>query len=128
MLTTLPFLISTLVVPIPCWLEWNLTLGHVREFICPARAFALLALGPMSSKTIYALQALHPSNLNFPYSNFLMDFHPNINVELSMDSFRLVFLCMSHLVICSPSSIVFKHFRDFSITRIQQVVSFNFIS
>jgi hypothetical protein len=100
-------------VPLPCWLGWNLALGHVREFICAVKAFALLTLVPTSSKTVYALQALHPSNSNFPYLDFLMDFHPNIDVELSMDSFRSVFLLISHLSIFSPLSIVFKHFQDF---------------
>lgn len=78
-----------------------------------ARAFALLALGPTSSKIVCALQALHPSNSNFLYLDFLMDSHPNISVELSMDSFRSIFLRMSHLSICSSSTIVFKHFWDF---------------
>ncbi len=107
LLVTLSFPISTLVMPPPHWLEWNFALGHVKEFMCAARAFTPLTLGPTSSKTFCALQALHPSNSYFLY--FLMDFPPNI-MWLSMDSFRLAFLCISHLSICSPLNIVFKHF------------------
>lgn len=116
-MATLSFPISTLVVPLPCWLGWNLALGHVREFICAVKAFALLTLVPTSSKTVYALQALHPSNSNFPYLDFLMDFHPNIDVELSMDSFKLAFLCIFHLSICNPSNIIFQTFPNFFLLR-----------
>jgi hypothetical protein len=48
LLATLPFPISTLVMRPPCWLGWNLALGHVREFMCVARALTPLAFSPTS--------------------------------------------------------------------------------
>jgi hypothetical protein len=85
--------------------------------MCVARAFAYFALGPTSSKTVCELQALHTSNSDFPYSNFLMNSHPNIDVELSMDSFKLAFLCIFHLSICNPSNIIFQTFPNFFLLR-----------
>ncbi len=76
------------------------------------KALAFFASVPSSLKTIYALQALHLSNSNSPCLNTLMDFQLNIDVELSMHSFRSTFLGMSHLLTCSLLSMVFEHFRN----------------
>ncbi len=42
------------------------------------------------------LQTLHPLDLDFHCSDSLTNFQPNIDVELSMDYFKLTFLHMSY--------------------------------
>ncbi len=59
------------------------------------------------------LLALHPPNTYCPYSNSLLNFQPNSNLELFMDVFRSVFWCMFHLWTTSLCSMVLEHFLDF---------------
>jgi hypothetical protein len=46
-------------------------------------------------------------------SYFLEDYKPNQNLELSFDSFKLMFQCMSHLSASGPFGIVFEHLHDY---------------
>ncbi len=96
------------------WLKHTLTFGHVEKFVHVVRAFAFLALVPSSLEMIFVLQTLHYLNLDSPYSNSLVDFQLNINMELSLDFFNLVFLHMSYLLISGSSGMPFEHFWDFS--------------
>jgi hypothetical protein len=95
-------------------LRHTLAFGHVEKFVHVARAFALLTLVPSSLEMIFVLQTLHYLNLDSPYSDSLMDFQLNINMELSVDFFYLIFLHMSHLLISGSSGMAFEHFWDFS--------------
>jgi len=79
------------------WLKQILALGHVKEFAHATNVFAPLALVLASSEMINALLTLHPSDTNSPYSDSLLDFQRNSNLELFMNSFRLAFLHMYHL-------------------------------
>jgi hypothetical protein len=81
-----------------------------------------------SLETIFILQALHPLDLNSPCSNSLINFQHDLNVQLSMNSFRSAFLCMSHLSTCGSLSMVFELFEIFLTPKIQLVVSFGFIN
>jgi hypothetical protein len=111
-LATLLLLVYAPIAPLPCWLGWSLTLEHAREFVHATKALAFFASIPSSLKTIYALQALHISNLDSPCLDSLMDFQLNIDVELPMHSFKSTFLGMSHLLTCSLLSMVFEHFQN----------------
>ncbi len=68
-MATLPLPYIAFVVPPPCWWNWSLALGCVKEFMHVARALAFLTLTSMSLDTICTLQALHSSYLNSSYSN-----------------------------------------------------------
>jgi hypothetical protein len=92
------------------WLARSLATGCVGEFAHVSRAFVFLAQTLASLETINVLLALHLLNTNFPYSDSLLDFQPNSNLELFVDIFRSTFLCISHLLIGGPLSMVFKHF------------------
>jgi hypothetical protein len=96
-----------------CRLGWNLALGRTRKFARATMAFVPFTATMTSSKTVSALLALHSLDTNSPYSDSLLDFQLYSNLELFMDSFRLTFLCMFHLLVGGPSSIVFKHLQDF---------------
>ncbi len=111
-MVTLLLLVYAPIAPFLCWLRWSLTLEHAREFVHVTKALAFFASVPSSLKTIYALKALHISNLDSPFLDSLMDFQLNIDVELSMNSFRPTFLGMSHLLTCSLLSMVFEHFQN----------------
>jgi hypothetical protein len=62
---------------------------------------------------VCVLQTLHLSYLDFRCSNFLTNFQLNIDVKLSMDSFKLAFLHMPHFFVNGLSCMVFKHFGIF---------------
>jgi hypothetical protein len=103
----------------PCWhpplcqLGWNLTLGCTEEFVRDVKAFAPLALALVSLKMINALLVLHPSNANSPCLGSLLDFQLDWDLEVSMDSFRSIFLPMFHLLVGGPSSMVFEYLQDY---------------
>ncbi len=62
---------------------------------------------------ICVLQAFHPWDLDSSYLYSLLAFQLDIDVELSMDFFRLAFLHMSHLSTKGPLRMAFKHFWNF---------------
>jgi len=61
---------------------------------------------------VCVLQTLHPLDLDFHCLDFLTNFQPNIDVELSMDYFKLTFL---HVLFFCKWSIMhdLQTFRDF---------------
>jgi len=91
------------------WLGQSLTLGHITEPVCIAKTFASLALTLSFLKTISALLGLHSLDINFPYSDFLLNFQLDSNLKFFVDSFKLAFMRMSHLLINDLSSMVFEH-------------------
>jgi hypothetical protein len=95
--------------PLVLWLKWNLTLNHAKDFAHVIRAFIPFAPTLAFLKMINAFLAFHPLDIDSLYSNSLLDFQLNLELELFMDSFRLAFLCMFQLLVGGPSSMVFKH-------------------
>jgi hypothetical protein len=91
----------------------SIALGHVGEFACAAKAFAPFALALVFSKMVNMLLALHSLDIDSPCLDSLLDFQFDLDFELSMDLFRVTFLCMSHLSIICIFGIVLKHLRDF---------------
>jgi hypothetical protein len=128
MSATLSLLVFALVVPPPHLLKQSLAIKCAKEFAHETKVFAFLVLALKSLETICVLQALHPSNLNSPCSNSLIDFQHDTSVKLSMNSFRSVFLCMSHLSTCGSLNMVFELFEKNLTPKIQLVVLFGFIS
>jgi len=61
---------------------------------------------------VNALLILHSLDIDSPYSDSLLIFQLDSNFELFMDSFRSAFLCMFHLSVSGPFSMVFEHFQD----------------
>jgi len=87
--------------------------GHVGEFACATKAFAPFALALVISKMVNMLLVLHLLDTDSPCLDSLLDFQFDLNFELSMDLFRVTFLCMSHLLINGIFGMVLKHLRDF---------------
>jgi hypothetical protein len=58
---------------------------------------------------VYALQGLHPLDLDSPCLNSLMDFQLDIDVELSLNFFNSIALHMSHLLVSNPLGMVIEH-------------------
>ncbi len=120
-MATMPSLDHTPIVP-PIWqLGQSLDPGLIREFACFTKVLAHLALALAFFETISALRVLHPSNSYSLCLDSLMNFQLDVNLELFSSSFKLAFLCLSHLLAGSPSSI----FEIFSSENIQEVVSFS---
>ncbi len=89
-------------------------LGVHWEFTHVAKAFALLALALAFSEMVNALLALHPSTIDSPSrSDSLLDFWLDLDLKLSMDFFRLIFLCMFHLLVAGSSGMVFEHLQAY---------------
>jgi hypothetical protein len=76
------------------------------------KAFAPLALAIASLDIISTLQAFHLLVLASPYYKFFMNFQPNRALKLYLDSFKLIFMRMSHLSRRGPSGMVFEHIWD----------------
>jgi hypothetical protein len=92
----LPDFDSTFLAPLPRQLGQNFALGCIGEFVYVTTALAPLAPTLTSLKMVRNLLVLHPSDIDSPCSDSLLNFQPNANLELSMDSFRLVFF--AHLL------------------------------
>jgi hypothetical protein len=41
----------------------------------------------------------------------LMEFQPKVNLDFSLDMFKLAFIHSIHLLVKGPLGIIFKHFR-----------------
>ncbi len=81
----------------------------MEEFTHPAKALAPLAPTLASLEIVSALLALHPSDIDSICSDSLLDFKPDLDLELFVDFFRLIFLCMFCLLASGPFGVVFKH-------------------
>jgi hypothetical protein len=81
----------------------------VEEFTHASKALAPLAPTLASLEMVSALLALHPSDIDSIYLDFLLDFKPDLDLELFVDFFRLIFLCMFCLLASGPFGMVFKH-------------------
>jgi len=110
---TLPSLDPMPIFPPIHQLGQSLALGHAREFACVAKAITPLAPTPTFFEIISTLQTLHPSSLDFPCLDSLVNFQSNVDLELPLHSFRLAFMCLSHLLAGGPLNMVFKHLQDF---------------
>ncbi len=82
-----------------------------REFSCASKVFPLLASTLASLDIIKVLLDLHPPNIDSPCSDFLLDFQPNSNFKIFVDSFKSIFLYVTHLLAGGPFGMVFEHFR-----------------
>jgi hypothetical protein len=74
---------------------------HVTKAFAPTLA---------SSKMINVLLTLHPPDTYSPYSNSLLDFQRDSNLEFYVDYFRSTFLHMYDLSISGPFDMVFGIF------------------
>jgi hypothetical protein len=83
-----------------------------REYFQVARVLAPFILAPMSFDTTSIFTTLQ-FELNGYFPLFLEDYKPDWDLELSFDSFKLVFQRMSHLSINDSSGMVFEHLQDF---------------
>jgi hypothetical protein len=101
------------IAPPLCQLGQSLALGHVGEFACATRALAPFALILAFSKTINMLLALHLLDIDSPRSDSLLDFEFDLDLELSMDLIKVIFLRMSHLSASCIFDMVFEHLQDF---------------
>ncbi len=70
----LPKLGSTPMAPSSCWLGWNLTLGHIGEFVRVTKALAFLAPILVSLEIINTLLIWHPPYIYSPCFDSLLDF------------------------------------------------------
>jgi len=66
-----------------------------------------------SLKAIGTLLALHPLDINSPYLDSLLDFQLDLDLELSINSFKSAFFHMFHLSSGGPFGMVFEHFQFF---------------
>jgi hypothetical protein len=89
----------------------KLAIGRAREFACAAKVFAPLAPTLASLKRINMLLVLHLPNTDSPCSKSLLNVQLDSNLELSMDFFRLAFLCTFHLLAKGSFGIVFEHLQ-----------------
>lgn len=75
--------------------------------------FAPLASTLSSSKIVNMLLVLHPPNIDSPYLDSLLNFQPNSNLKLFVDSFKSTFLRMFHLSDGGPFGMVLKHLQNY---------------
>jgi hypothetical protein len=76
-----------------------------------ARVLAPFFPAPTSFDTTLVFIALHPKSNGY-FLFFLEDYELNQDLELSFDSFKLVFQCMPHLSTSGLSKMVFEHLWD----------------
>jgi len=67
---------------------------------------------PISSNTTSIFTALHPKSNGY-FLLFLEDYELNQDLQLSSDSFKLMFQQMLHLSTSGIFGMVFEHFRDY---------------
>ncbi len=64
-------------------------------------------------KRVSVLLALHPLDIDLPYSNSLLNFQSNSDLNFFVNFFKSIFWCMCHLLANGLSGMVFKHLRFF---------------
>jgi len=64
----------------------SLALGCIGEFACVARVFAPFVTTLASSKMVNTMLVLQSHDINPPCLDFLLDFHPNLELKLFVDS------------------------------------------
>jgi len=94
-------------------LRQNLALQCIKEFMNLINVFAPLAPTLSSSKIVSTLLVLHSPNIDSPYLDSLLNFQPNSNLKLFVDSFKLTFLHMFHLSDGGPFGMVLEHLQKY---------------
>jgi hypothetical protein len=90
----------------------NLAFGRAKEYFLTTRTLAPFSPSPTSSDTTSTLTALHPKS-NDSFSLFVEDYKSEQDIELSSNSFKLTFQCMSHLLANGHFRMVFEHLQDY---------------
>jgi hypothetical protein len=93
--------------PIHKCLLHNLTFRHAREYSWATRILAPFSFAPMSFNTTLTLTTLHCKSNGY-FFLFLKDYKLDQDLELSFNSFKLMFQHMSHLLTNGPFGMVFE--------------------
>jgi hypothetical protein len=81
---------------------WSLTLGGVGEYACVVKALTPSTLTLTSLETITTLQTFHLSNSSLPCLDSLMEFQLKLDLDFSLNMFKLFFIHSTHLSIRGP--------------------------
>jgi hypothetical protein len=84
--------------------EQSLTLEHVGKYVWITRAFT-----PMASTLASIETTFHTSYSWLTNQDYLMEFQPNTNLDLSFDFLRYAFIFMSHLLTNGPFGMVVEN-------------------
>jgi hypothetical protein len=82
------------------------------EYFCEIHVLTPFFLAPMSCNITLTFIVLHLESNDF-FLLFLKYYKPNQNLELSFDSFKLTFQCMSHLFASDNSRMISEHLQDY---------------
>ncbi len=69
-------------------------------------------LASTSSKNINTLQAFHCLDLSLHYSNSLMEFQLEADLDFSLNMFKSTFIHLVHLLVGMPLGTIFEHLRN----------------
>jgi hypothetical protein len=90
-------------------LRCSLIFGRAGEYFHAYRTLAPFSLAPtFSTTTTLAFTILHLKSYGYLLL-FLEDYEPNQDLELSIDSFKLTFQRMPHLLASGPFGMVLEH-------------------